>query len=159
GSGNLTSLQFVRDLVNYGADVNTQLKRGSSGRGQLNQTGATPFLMAWDTADVPLMRLLAELGADPTITNADNCPPLLAAAGLGTLAPSEEAGTEEEMIEAVKFLLELGADINAVDANGETAMHGAAYNNAPKIVDLLVARGAKAEIWNRQNKYGWTPLM
>ena len=117
------------------------------------------MFMACDTADLPLMRLLVQLGADRTIQNADNCPPLLAAAGLGTLAPGEEAGSEPEMIAAVKFLIQLGADVNDVDQNGETAMHGAAYNNAPRVVDLLAARGAKVKIWNCKNKYGWTPLL
>jgi ankyrin repeat protein len=114
--------------------------------------------MAADTADVPLMRLLVELRANPTIPNADNCPPLLAAAGIGTLAPGEEAGTESEILEALRFLLDLGADINAVDNNGETAMHGAAYKNAPQVVEFLASHGARVDIWNRQNKYGWTPL-
>jgi ankyrin repeat protein len=159
GSGNLTSLPFVRKLVARGADVNARLKHGSSGRGQLTQTGATPLFMACDTADVPLMRLLIELGADPKVPNADHCPPLLAASGLGTLAPTEEAGTEEEIVEAVTYLLDLGADVNAVDDHGETAMHGAAYNNAPKVIELLASRGAKIEVWNKANKYGWTPLM
>jgi len=45
-----------------------------------------------------------------------------------------------------------------VDKNGETAMHGAAYKNFPKVVELLASKGAKIEIWNRTNKYGWTPL-
>ena len=48
--------------------------------------------------------------------------------------------------------------MNAVDANGETAMHGAAYKNLPKVVQFLADKGAKIEIWNRKNKYGWTPL-
>ena len=157
GSGKLTSLQCVRELVNHAADVNARLDRGSSGRGRLNHKGSTPFLLAADTADLPLMKLLLELGADPTITNADKCPPLLAAAGIGTLAPGEEAGTEDEAIAAVKLLLETGADINAVDRNGETAMHGAAYKNLPKMVRLLAANGADINVWNRKNKYGWTP--
>ena len=92
GSGNLSSLQFVRELVACGADVNTKLKKGKSGRGHLNRTGATTFLLAAKTADVALMRLLIELGADPHLTNADNCTPLMAAAGIGTIAPGEEAG-------------------------------------------------------------------
>jgi hypothetical protein len=25
-------------------------------------------------------------------------------------------------------------------------------------VKFLVARGAKIEVWNRENKFGWTPL-
>ena len=54
--------------------------------------------------------------------------------------------------------LELGNDIDAVDNNGETAMHGAAYKNLPGAVEFLAAHGAKIEIWNRPNKHGWTPL-
>lgn len=57
------------------------------------------------------------------------------------------------------MLLKLGADVNAVDANGETAMHAAAYKNLPKVVRFLADNGAKAEVWNRKNKSGWTPLM
>ena len=159
GSGKLTSLQLVRKLVAYGADVNRKLKRGRSGRGKLNHRGATPFLFAADTADVPLMKLLLELGADPTVSNADNCPPLLAAAGIGTKAPGEEAGTEEEALAAVKYLLTLGADINAVDKNRETCMHGAAYASWPEMARFLAAHGADIQLWNQKNKYGWTPLL
>ena len=105
------------------------------------------------------MKLLVELGADPLLPNADGCTPLMAAAGVGTLAPGEEAGTEDEALEAVEYLLSLGADVNAVDENGETAMHGAAYKSLPKVVQLLADKGAKIEVWNRKNKYGWTPLL
>lgn len=158
GSGRLTSLDFVRELVAHGADVNLRLKAGRSGRGILTRRGATPLLMAAATADAPLIRTLVELGADPNIPNAENCPPLLAAAGVGTLAPTEEAGTEPEVIETVKLLLELGADINAADDNGETALHGAAYKNLPQVVELLAERGAKTEFISRKNRHGWTPL-
>jgi ankyrin repeat protein len=82
----------------------------------------------------------------------------MAAAGLGCLAPTEEAGTEPEALEAVKLLVELGGDLNAVDKNGETAMHGAAYKSFPKVVQLLSEEGARIEVWNHKNKYGWTPL-
>lgn len=159
GSGNVTSLQLVRQLAAHGADINARLKGGRSGRGNLNRTGATPFLFAADTADVSLMKLLLELGADPAIPNADNCPPLLAAAGIGTRAPGEEAGTEAEAIAAVRLLLELDADINAVDRNGETVMHGAAYASWPKMAQLLAECGADISVWNRKNRYGWTPLL
>jgi ankyrin repeat protein len=161
GSGDLSSLAFVRELVARGADVNTRIKQGSAGRGRLNTTGATAFLMAAKTADVPLMRLLLDLGADPVLPNADRCTPLMAAAGVGTLAPGEEAGTEPEVLEAVQLILELGelgVDINGVDDNGETAMHGAAYRNLPQVVQLLADRGARIDVWNRVNRYGWTPL-
>src|SRR5256714_11039247 len=78
--------------------------------------------------------------------------------GLGGEAANKPAGTEPEVIEAVQLLLKSGADVNVVDANGETAMHGAAYKNLPKVVQLLADKGAKIEVWNRTNKWGWTPL-
>jgi hypothetical protein len=61
-------------------------------------------------------------------------------------------------VEAVQVALELGADINAVDKNGETAMHAAAYKNLPKVVKFLAAKGAKITVWNKDDKFGWTPL-
>ena len=117
--------------------------------------------MAAGTADVSFMRLLVELGADPLLGNIDNCTPLMAACGIGIggAAADETAGTEPEVLEAAQLALELGADVNAVDANGETAMHGAAYKNLPKVVQFLADKGAKIEVWNRKNKYGWTPLL
>ncbi len=158
GSGTMTSLQLVDALVRHHADVNARLVRGASGRGVLSRVGTTPFLLAAQTADIPLMRTLLRLGADPLLPNATGSTPLLAAAGLGTLAPSEEAGTEDEALEAVQILLALGADIHTVDANGETAMHGAAYKSFPRMVQFLADHGAKVEVWNRPDKYGWTPL-
>ena len=107
------------------------------------------------------MRELIKLGADPLLGNRDNCTPLMVACGIGVAgaAADETAGTEPEVIEAVQLLLGLGADVNAVDANGETAMHGAAYKNLPKVVQLLSDKGAKIEVWNKKNKSGWTPLL
>ena len=162
GSGRLTSLQFVRALVERGANVNARLDKGvpraPSSASMLKMEGATPFLMAADRADLPFMRLLRELGADPFLPNADNSTPLMAAAGLGTSDPLEEAGTEPEALEATQFLLDVGADINAVDNNGDTAMHGAAYGNFPAIVELLAKRGADINIWKRPDKEGRSPL-
>ena len=83
----------------------------------------------------------------------------MAAAGLGCHAPTEEAGTEPECLEAVAYLLTLGADVNTVDKNGETAMHGAAYKSLPKVAKFLADKGAKIEVWNQKNDRGWTPLL
>src|SRR5947207_5959397 len=160
GSGNLSSLQFGKKLVEHGADVNARLKTGKGGPGLYNKLGATPFLMAAGTADTAYMRLLVELGADPLPGNADHCRPLIAACGVGIggAEADEVAGTEPEVLEAAQLLLKLGADVNAVDANGETAMHGASYKNMPKVIQFLTDKGAKIEVWNRTNKWGWTPL-
>jgi ankyrin repeat protein len=148
-----------RRLVAKGADVNLRLTGGPSGGGRIARKGCTPFMLAADTADTPFMKLLVELGADPTIPNADGCTPIMAAAGLGTRTAEEEAGTEDEAMEAITYLLSLGADINAVSNNGDTVMHGAAFASWPRMVKFLDAHGAKIDIWNQKNKRGWTPLM
>jgi uncharacterized protein len=159
GSGNLTSLDFVKALVAKGADINARMsKKIGVGMTGLNTAGGTAFFLAARTADAELMRLLAQLGADPKLPNVDGSTPLMAAAGLGTRSPGEDAGSEAEVMEAIEVALELGNDINAVDNNGETAMHGAAYKNLPGAVLLLAKRGAKREIWDRPNKHGWTPM-
>lgn len=161
GSGRLTALEFVRELVKRGADVNHRLPtapRVPNSATRIGTKGATPFLMAADRADTALMRTLLEAGADPTLANENGSTPLMVAAGLGTTSPEEEAGTEVEALESVKLLLERGMDVNAVDSNGDTAMHGAAYGNFPAVVQLLAERGADPKIWGRPNKYGRTPL-
>jgi ankyrin repeat protein len=155
--GRVTSVELIHKLLAKGADVNAQLAGGPSGGGRINRKGCTPLMMAADTADTEYMRLLIAAGADPRIPNVDGCTPIMAAAGLGTRAVEEEAGTEDEALEAIAYLLSLGADINAVSNDGYTAMHGAAFANFPKVVKFLDANGAKIEVWNRPSKQGWTP--
>lgn len=160
GSGTMTSIELVKRFAKHGANLNARMtRRVNMGLTGLNTLGATPFLMAARSGDAELMRTLATLGADPLIPTADNATPLIVAAGLGTRSPGEDAGTESEVLEAVQVALELGNDINAVDNNGETAMHGAAYKNLAGVVKLLAGKGAKIDVWNRPNKHGWTPLI
>ena len=58
----------VRKLVQHGADVNArQTKEPRDGnRNMLNRIGATPFLLAAKAVDLPLMRTLLDVGADPS---------------------------------------------------------------------------------------------
>lgn len=162
GAGHLSSLEFVREIVKRGANVNLRLPKGAPKQphtsSKVGSEGATPILFAADRADVPLMRLLVELGADPLMPNFNNTTPLMAAAGLGTTEPLEEAGEESEALEAVKMLLDLHADPNLVDDNGDTAMHGATYNMYPRVVKLLAERGADPQVWGKPDKAGRTPL-
>lgn len=159
-TGKMDSLEFVKDLVRHGEDVNARVtkKPYDLGTTNLNVIGATPFLMAARTADAPLMRLLAKLGANPLLPNVDHTTPLLVAAGVGTLQFGEDPGTEAEVLEAVKVALELGGNVNDVDDNGDTVIHGAAYKECPSVVQFLITKGARSDIWNRKNKLGWTPL-
>ncbi len=160
GSGKLTSLELIRSLAAHGADVNSRHTKKHAGGSGLNRNGATPFVLAAETGDIPLLQLLIELGSEPRLSNADNSTPLLAACGVGVLGNGDDsAGTEEEAIQAVSLLLELGADINALDDNGNSAMHGAAYNSWTKLVQHLADQGADINVWNRKNKRGWTPLL
>jgi ankyrin repeat protein len=159
GSGTMTSLDLVKKLAAKGANLNARMtKKANLNNTRLNEIGATPFMLASLTADSELMRTLATLGANPLLTNVENSTPLMAAAGLATRSPGEDAGTEGEVLEAVQAALDLGNDINAVDNNGETAMHAAAYKNLPKVVKFLAAKGAKIDVWNKNDRFGWTPL-
>ena len=160
GSGNMDSLEFVRKLVAHGANVNARATKQAriNVTVQFRTTGATPFLLACRTADIPLMRLLLELGADPLQPNDYGTTPLLAAAGVGTNSAEEEPGTEAEILEAVKLVLAHGGNVNDVDKNGNTAMHGAAHKRAPSVIRLLAEKGAKIEIWNQPNNAKQTPL-
>jgi ankyrin repeat protein len=160
GSGRMTAMEFVDYIAAKGADLNARMTRKVNiGNTRLNKIGATPFLLAAQQADAVYMRKLAELGADPTITNEDNSTALMVAAGIGTRSPGEDAGTEEEVIEAMQVALDLGADIDAVDNNGDTAMHGAAQKNAPGAIRFLAEKGADIKVWHTKNIWGWTPLI
>ncbi len=159
GSGNMSSLEFARRLVAKGANVDARMtRRVNLTNTRFHEIGATAYLLAAMTADAPFMKALVELGADPLATNTEGSTALMTAAGLGTRSPGEDAGTEEEVLEAMQVALDHGADINAVDKNGETAMHGAAYKNLPEAVKFLAAKGARIDVWNKRNVHGWTPL-
>jgi ankyrin repeat protein len=159
GSGTMTSLELVKKLAARGARLDARMtKRVNLNNTRANELGATPFYLAALTADAELMKTLVALGANPALTNVENSTPLMAAAGLAPRSPGEDAGTESEVIEALQVLLDLGADPHAVDNNGETAVHAAAYKNLPGAVKFLVSKGARIDVWNREDKFGWTPL-
>jgi uncharacterized protein len=159
GSGKMTSFEFARLLGKHGADVNARAttRRAPAVAAGLNMVGATPFLLAARTKDANYMRLLVELGADPKLPNTDGTTPLMTAAGIG-MSAAEDGETEADLLEALRVTLALGNDINAVDNNGETAMHGAAYKLIPSAVRFLSQNGAKIEVWTQPNKKGQTPL-
>ncbi len=157
--GGVDSLDLVRKLVAKGAQVNARQKREprDGNRNLLNRLGSTPFLLAAKSADVPLMRVLLECGADPRITTNNGTTALMAAAGVGIWAPGENPGSHEEALAAVKLVFESGGnDVNAIDKEGETALHGAVYRGgAIPVMQYLIDKGAQLDV---VNKKGWTPL-
>jgi ankyrin repeat protein len=168
-TGAISSLELAKRLLDRGANPNARIKKdrnlGLEDRTLLNRIGVTPFLLAAQTADAPLMRLLAERGADPSLTNVDGTTALMAAAGVGIWVVGENPGTNEEALEAVKVALDLGGIVTATNNFGYTALHGAAHRAAPDIVTLLVERGARLDVTLTKTgggalgwKEGWTPL-
>ena len=158
-TGDLDSLELVRLLVASGADVNARQTQEpvDGNRNKLDRIGATPFLLAAKSADVPLMRVLLEQGADPSITTERGVTTLMAAAGVGIWAPGENPGTHEEALAAVKLAYEVGGGaINHVDEDGETALHGAVYRGgAIPVIEFLAERGARLDAINSK---GWMPV-
>ena len=112
----------------------------------VNLGGATPFLLAAQNADVAAMRLLQTLGADPRLATYANNTPLMVAAGIGFVEGSRRYRPERDALEAVKLTVAAGVDVNATNANGQTALHGAVYRAANSIIRyLIVEAGAKTE--------------
>jgi len=157
--GGVSSLELAKILVEHGADVNArQTKEPSSdmeGRNSLNRYGATPLFLAAKSVDVPLMETFLALGADPFLANIDGDSPLMVAAGVGVYSQGESPGAPEESADAVKLLIKLGAAVNDVDKNGETALHGPAWRGSNEAATLLVDAGARLDA---RNNRGWLPL-
>jgi len=162
---------IAAELLARGADPNARLARrlprvaGELTGGPLSMIGATPFWLAAKFADVGLMRLLIEKGADPQLTSKDRTTPLMVAAGIGWVDGQDRYGNllfdadlsdrQKADLDAVTLALSHGGDVNAVNEHGQTAVHGAAYMGSDAIVQLLASRGAKLDV---VDKYGQTPF-
>jgi len=158
-TGNLDSLDLVRQLVKRGANVNARTTKEprDGNRNMLNRIGSTAFLMAAKNDDVPMMRALLEIGADPSITTNRGTTALMVAAGVGIWAPGENPGTHEEAVAAMKIALDAGGGaVNDVDMDGETALHGAVYRGGNiAAIQFLIDKGATLDV---RNAKGWIPL-
>lgn len=156
----LRPMDMIGALLAHGANPNAQLKEATPGRAisddpdPILRGGTTAFLRAAKTGDVAVIRLLVKAGADAALGSQYGTTPLMAAAGVG-LEYGGNFPPESRSLEAVKLCLELGADVNAVNKNGLTALHGAAARGADQIVQLLVEKGARLDI---KDKKGRTPL-
>jgi ankyrin repeat protein len=157
----LDASDVVTAMLAKGASPNPRLKRPILGRHHDNGDaslgeGTTPLIRAAKSNDVALMRLLLDGGANPVLTQKDYTNALMVAAGGGG-RPSNYAATPSEAtaLEAVKLCVEKGVDVNAFNANGQTAMHLAAGRGADAIVRYLAEHGAALSV---KNKQGRTPL-
>jgi len=160
GRDTMDHLDMIKLLLEHGANPNIRLTQNMPLRGLNNfdgrwadLAGATAFLRAAQSADLTVMRLLLEHGADARIQTTDHTTALMLAAGVG-FDEGTSHGSEAEVPEAIRICLELGGDVNAVNDVGYTAMHGAAFRGANAVVKLLAEKGAKPDV---KNKEGITP--
>ena len=160
------TMDLVRKMIANGMDVNARMakdrlkeQRFVNMRDVLFRVGATAFLLAAKEADLELMKLLLEAGAEATIPTFDGTTPLMVAAGLysdtGNYGRFVQRGWTGHVVKATEMCLDLGNDVNAVNDVGDTALHGAAYRGALDVAQLLVGRGAKLDAIDTR---GLTPL-
>ena len=142
--------------------------------------GATPIWLAAKFLELEMMQVLTTAGADTAHASRNGMTPLMVAAGLGyrrggnsafvtdrrdfssyNSVASAELGVQipeseqEAALAAVKKLIDLGANINAVSESGDTALHGAASHGMNTLVQFLVDHGADI---NETNGRGQTAL-
>jgi uncharacterized protein len=154
-------LEFIKLLIDRGADVNARICgvestpedcKGDSTETRtiftmqwLYEAGATPFLRAAQSADLPLLKLLLAHGANPKIATSNGDTALMVASGIGWVEGVTFEWSEADNLETVKMCLDLGIDPNLANKDGRTALHGAAHKGRNAVVQLLVDRGAKLD--------------
>ena len=140
-------LAFIRLLLDNGADPNLRMASSTETRTifthqWLREEGATPFLRAAQSSDLTLMKLLLDHGADPNINTAVGVTPLMVASGIAWVEGVTFEWSEEANREAVRWLIELGNEVNAQDReDGRTALMGAAHKGRNYAVEMLVEAG------------------
>ncbi len=158
----LTPVDVIRMLLKHGAIVNAQLKtptltrNHTPGEGSLGE-GTTPLMRAAKNGDAAAMRALLDGGADANIVQKNQTTVLMFAAGLGRGLGvfAKDVGTEADLLESARLALDAGADVNAANNNGLTALHYAAQSGLDSVVSLLVQRGARIDV---KEKQGRTPI-
>jgi uncharacterized protein len=132
----------MKMLVEHGADPNIRtMKIASRGNFQGGTRGGSD-------AD-PLGRL-------PMPTGGPGSTPLIAVAGTGYsegFAGNAHRYAPTGLLAAVKYLVEeLGADVNAEDEDGNTAVHNAASRGDNEMINYLVSKGADVKKVNRRGQ-------
>ena len=145
-------------------------------------TSATPYWLAAYYREPAIMRDLVAAGADPRMTTLELWRPVFERAGGvgpphvgGGVVPALVAAVrgpankgrffntllrephveEQQALATVRVALEFGADVDAPDLRGGTALHTAAQRNFTTIVRLLAEQGADLNV---VNDAGRTPL-
>jgi ankyrin repeat protein len=155
-------LELIKALLAEGADPNVRTKETPPFRHHLlpitgslewvDFTGQTPFLTAALAGDVTVMKLLLENGADPKIDTFEGTSPLMAAAGVNWVYAQTWTEGEDSLLEAVKFCVELGMDVDQTNSMGVSALMGAANRGSDDIIRFLVDQGADLTKLDNENR-------
>ena len=156
--------------------INAFLDAGINANAQ-DADGRTVLISAAARGDVEVLNALLARGADPNVKDKRGYTALSHATEamyedvVDALLKRPELDTNSSGLNArpvllayvwrddkerVEKLLAHGADVSAVDADGDTALHGAAKSGNVEIMKLLLDKGANPNATNRQ---GGTPLM
>jgi ankyrin repeat protein len=157
--------RLVNALLTHGANPNLRLTKGTPVRRnsedfELPATliGATPYFLAAKFLEPAIMRALAAAGADVRLSMKSGDTPLMAAAGMGASPQTDRRGLsvldggriEDERLvsESVGVALANGADVNAANQAGDTAVHAAALLGYDSVLKQLAGAGAKVDVKN-----------
>ena len=160
-------MAYIELLLDHGADPNARMMSSTETRTifthqWLREEGATAFWRAAQSSDTELMQRLLDAGADPLVATDNGTTALMVASGIGWVEGVTHEWSRDQNVQTVKLLLELGADVNARDLDGRTALMGAAHKGRSEIVQLLVdheADMAARDVGSRDsihNLYGKT---
>jgi ankyrin repeat protein len=140
-------LALVNLLIAKGADVNAkstrpipELNPQNGGGSRPPHVGSTPYLVAAQSADAEVMRLLKSKGADPLLTAEDGHTALMAAAD--GIIENVLLVPEDKRVIAAQLALDHGVPLEAENARGLRAMHIAAKGGLHEMITFLLARGA-----------------
>ena len=142
------------------------LKRGAK-VDAVNKYGQTPLHLVCEKGYAETGCLLLSYGADVRAVDHDGYPPLLLISRhithsrKGIDAQGNHAlhiASRDGMFTAVQLLVDLGANVNALNKEGQTPLHysaAAGEKGSSELCEILLKRGAKV---NAIDKYGQQPL-
>ena len=154
GAAQTGRAKLVSALLAHGANPNAEIAAAPPPqRGDYVTRAAlvhaTPFWLAARNADAAVIRVLAKGGANPSLPSAEGAP-LMAAVGLGQL--DQRLPPESQALEAVQAAVAAGANVNAVNQSGQTALHVAASLGRNSIIQFLADSGADLNAKDRQGR-------
>src|SRR6185503_4762190 len=138
-------LPLIKKLLDAGADVNflvNNTPRARMREGSPRIVFATALMRAAFAADIELVKLLLERGADPKIISRDSETMLSAAAGLAFIHGYHRGKPPEERLQVVKLFVEMGNDVNWADDYGITPLMAAGNIGNVPVIQFLIDAGA-----------------